>query len=204
MRIRLEQTLAIGVSMLAATSCRAPVPSHPMATNAAPLVVTEDDQPSGPAAPDARPARLDRPSGSLDPRRWRFASFFNGVEKQVAENWHPLDACQGRDLIGPPCGPGRNRYAEVRVELTPDGQLRSVDLVQTSGLEILDDEAITAFRKAVPFAAVPRRLVGDDGVVRFTFGFLYDLKGKPQPSSHDAGDGGDPPDGEAWPRRDGG
>jgi hypothetical protein len=131
---RLEQTLAIGVSMLAATSCHAPVPGHPIAAITAPIVAAEDDQPAGPAAPDAGTGRIDRASGSVDARRWRFASFFNRVKKQVAE----------------------------------------------------------------------RRLVDDDRVVRFNFGFLYDPKGGPQSSPHDVGDGGDSADGEAWPRRDAG
>ena len=85
----------------------------------------------------------------------RFASFFNRVKKQVGEHWHPEDAYRRRDPTGTIFG-RQKRYTELRIQLNPDGRLTNIALMQPSGLEFLDDEAIEAFKAAQPFANPPR------------------------------------------------
>jgi TonB family protein len=69
----------------------------------------------------------------------------------------------------------------IRVHLKPDGHLANVALESASGLEFLDDEAIQAFRAAQPFPNPPRALVENDGLIKFQFGFLFDLSGVSRP-----------------------
>src|SRR5262245_25380601 len=115
---------------------------------------------------------------ALNSKRWRFASFFNRVKRQVAEHWHPDEVYRQRDPTGSVYG-RRNRYTELRIQLNPDGRLSKVALAQPSGLEFLDDEAVEAFKEAEPFPNPPRQLI-ENGTINFGFGFLFDLNGPPQ------------------------
>ena len=116
---------------------------------------------------------------ALNSKKWRFASFFNRVKRQVAEHWHPEDVYRQRDPTGAIYG-HRNRYTFLRVELKPDGRLNNLRVAEPSGLEFLDDEALEAFREAAPFPNPPRQLVEANGLINFGFGFLLDLNGAPQ------------------------
>ena len=116
---------------------------------------------------------------ALNSKRWRFASFFNRVKRQVAEHWHPDEVYRQRDPTGAVYG-RHNRYTELRIQLKPDGRLSNVALALPSGLEFLDDEAIEAFKEAGPFPNPPRQLVESNGLINFGFGFLFDLNGPPQ------------------------
>ncbi|HVZ71449.1 MAG TPA: TonB family protein [Polyangia bacterium] len=116
---------------------------------------------------------------ALNSKKWRFASFFNRVKKQVSEHWHPEEAYRRRDPTGAVYG-RQNRYTELRITLKPDGRLANVGVNLPSGLEFLDDEAISAFKDAQPFPNPPRQLLENDGNIKFSFGFLYDLNGPPQ------------------------
>jgi TonB family protein len=115
---------------------------------------------------------------ALNSKRWRFASFFNRVKRQVAEHWHPDEVYRQRDPTGSVYG-RKNRYTELRIMLKPDGRLSGVALAQPSGLEFLDDEAVEAFKEAEPFPNPPRQLI-ENGTINFGFGFLFDLNGPPQ------------------------
>jgi TonB family protein len=113
---------------------------------------------------------------ALNSKKWRFASFFNRVKKQVAEHWHPEEVYRRRDPTGAVYG-HQNRYTLVRVQIRPDGTLANVSLEQPSGLEFLDDEAIEAFRQAQPFPNPPHQLIERSGLINFGLGFLLDLNG---------------------------
>jgi len=113
---------------------------------------------------------------ALNSKKWRFASFFNRVKKQVAEHWHPEEVYRRRDPTGAVYG-HQNRYTLVRVQIRPDGTLATVSLEQPSGLEFLDDEAIEAFKQAQPFPNPPRQLIERTGMISFGLGFLLDLNG---------------------------
>jgi TonB family protein len=115
---------------------------------------------------------------ALNSKRWKFASFFNRLKKQVAEHWHPDEAYRRRDPTGSVYGT-KNRLTILRVQLKPDGSLANVALEQPSGVEFLDDEAIEAFKQAQPFLNPPRQMVDSGGVINFRFGFLFELSGGP-------------------------
>lgn len=118
---------------------------------------------------------------ALNSKKWRFASFFNRVKKQVQEHWHPDEVYRRRDPTGAIYG-RTNRLTMVRVQLKPNGNLANVALELPSGLEFLDDEAIQAFRDAQPFPNPPRGLIdANDGLINFQFGFLFDLSGVSRP-----------------------
>jgi TonB family protein len=116
---------------------------------------------------------------ALNSKKWRFASFFNRVKRQVAEHWHPEEAYRQRDPTGMIYG-RKNRYTELRIQLKPDGHVQNIAVFQPSGLDFLDDEALAAFKQAAPFPNPPRQLIEANGLINFGFGFLFDLNGPPE------------------------
>lgn len=115
----------------------------------------------------------------LNTRRWRFATFFNRVKRQVAENWHPDVVYKRRDPSGNVYG-FRDRLTILRVRLTPQGKLKDLHLEKACGVGFLDDEAIAAFKAAEPFPNPPAGLVDKQtGVISFRFGFLFEISSRP-------------------------
>jgi TonB family protein len=115
----------------------------------------------------------------LNSKRWRFASFFNRVKRQVAQNWHPDVVYRRRDPTGNVYG-FRDRLTILRVRLTPEGRLKDLHLEKACGVGFLDDEAISAFRAAEPFPNPPKGLVDKDtGMISFRFGFLFEISRRP-------------------------
>jgi periplasmic protein TonB len=84
---------------------------------------------------------------SLNAPEIQYISYFAGIKRKIELVWqYPYDA-QIAGIQG-----------ELVVEFTigRDGRLASVDLVQGSGRKILDDEAISAIRKAAPYDPIPK------------------------------------------------
>lgn len=176
----------------------APLPSSARAGGAAPAVPpSASPLGEGPGAPTLTPSsgQLARAVGSgtmdylpdvddgedtaLNAKKWRFASFFNRVKKQVQEQWHPAEVYRRRDPTGAIYG-HINRLTIVQVKLKPDGFLNKVFLQQPSGLDFLDDEALEAFKMAQPFPNPPKQLVEADGLIHFSFGFLFEVSDTPR------------------------
>jgi TonB family protein len=115
----------------------------------------------------------------LNTKRWRFATFFNRVKRQVADNWHPDEVYRRRDPSGNVYG-FRDRLTVLQVHLTPEGRLKEVQLEKPCGVGFLDDEAISAFRAAEPFPNPPKGLVDQEtGLISFRFGFLFEISRRP-------------------------
>jgi TonB family protein len=125
---------------------------------------------------DALPNIDEGEDTALNAKKWRFASFFNRVKRQVAEHWHPEEVYRQRDPTGMIYG-RKNRYTALRIQLNSDGRLSHVAVEQPSGLDFLDDTAIEAFKEAAPFPNPPHQLVESNGLINFGFGFLFDLNG---------------------------
>jgi TonB family protein len=130
----------------------------------------------GSGTEDALPQVDDGDDTALNAKKWRFASFFNRVKRQVAEHWHPEEVYRQSDPTGMIYG-RKNRYTSLRIQLKPDGRLNKIAIEQPSGLDFLDDTAIEAFKEAAPFPNPPYQLIESNGLINFGFGFLFDLNG---------------------------
>jgi TonB family protein len=133
----------------------------------------------GSGTQDSLPHIDDGDETALNAKKWRFASFFNRLKRQVAEHWHPEEVYRQRDPTGMIYG-RKNRYTALRIQLKPDGRLSNVAVEQPSGLDFLDDTTIEAFREAAPFPNPPHQLIESNGLINFGFGFLFDLNGPPE------------------------
>jgi TonB family protein len=143
------------------------------------------------ASPDALQHALGKGAGSMDylkdvddgestalnSKRWKHAPFFNRVKRAVADQWHPDVVYMIHDSSGHVYG-FKDRITVLRVHLDPQGKLVGWQVLQSSGVDFLDDEAISAFRKAQPFPNPPKDLVEGDGQIHFNFGFAFELSGR--------------------------
>jgi len=115
---------------------------------------------------------------ALNTRKWKYATFFNRVKRQVAQNWHPEQAYRLRDPNGNIYGT-KDRLTVLTVSLQADGTLHKVIISNPSGVDFLDDEAIKAFELAEPFPNPPGGLVdGDSRMITFRFGFSFEINSR--------------------------
>ncbi len=111
---------------------------------------------------------------ALNARRWVYASFFNRLKRQVAQNWNPQDVWRRIDPDGTHNG-FKTRVTEVRVTLSRRGKLVKIVVTNPSGVTELDNEAVSAFHKAQPFPNPPDGLVSKDGSISFAFSFYFEI-----------------------------
>ncbi len=111
---------------------------------------------------------------ALTAKRWVYASFFNRMKRQVAQNWDPQSVSRRVDPTGVHHG-FKTRFTEVRVTLSPKGDLAKIVVTTPSGVSELDDEAVRAFRAAAPFVNPPEGLVKENQIT-FAFGFYFGIE----------------------------
>jgi TonB family protein len=113
---------------------------------------------------------------ALNSKRWVYASFFNRLKRQVAQNWDPGSVWRRIDPTGQVNG-FKTRVTEVRVSLSPSGALSKIVVTAPSGVADLDDEAVRAFHAAAPFPNPPKDLVAKDDLITFAFSFYFEIGG---------------------------
>jgi TonB family protein len=117
---------------------------------------------------------------ALNAKRWIHATFFNRLKRSVAQNWDPASVWRRRDPTGQVYG-FKTRVTEVRVSLSPRGDLAKIVVTAPSGVTELDDEAVRAFQHAAPFVNPPKELASSDGLITFGFSFYFEI-GQPRSS----------------------
>jgi TonB family protein len=118
----------------------------------------------------------DGESTALNAKKWKFATYFNRIRHAVADEWHPDVVYTRHDPSGNVYGQ-KDRVTVLRVRLDRVGGLAGVHVLQSSGADFLDDEAMEAFRRAQPFPNPPSQLIAADGYIHFSFGFIFELSG---------------------------
>jgi TonB family protein len=118
----------------------------------------------------------DGDATALNSKKWKHAPFFNRIKRAVADEWHPEMVYVRHDPNGNVYGI-KDRVTVLRIHLQPDGKLATWTVLQSSGVDFLDDEAIDAFKKAAPFPNPPKDLVEADGQIHFNFAFIFELSG---------------------------
>jgi TonB family protein len=111
---------------------------------------------------------------ALSAKRWVYASFFNRLKRQVAQNWDPASVWRRSDPTGQVYG-FKTRVTEVRVSLSNKGELNRIVVTAPSGVSDLDDEAVRAFHAAAPFPNPPKELAGADNLITFAFSFYFEI-----------------------------
>ena len=110
----------------------------------------------------------------LNAREFKYATYFNRVNRGIGEQWDPERAYSLRD---PDLSlyPVRDRRTELYLKLDETGAVKELRLVKGSGLVFLDQEAMRAVRAAAPFPNPPAAIVRegeiDWGLLVFTYRF---------------------------------
>jgi TonB family protein len=111
---------------------------------------------------------------ALSAKRWVYATFFNRLKRQVAQNWDPATVWRRTDPDGNKNG-FKTRVTEVRVSLGAKGDLAKIVVTNPSGVPELDEEAVRSFHAAAPFPNPPDGLVNKDGQITFAFSFFFEI-----------------------------
>lgn len=120
-----------------------------------------DGEGSGEVGRD-RDGQAPIPLNTPDPR---FADYFQQIKKRLEASWvYPTEAARR--------GQSGQLVAEILVR--KDGSVPLVELVHSSGVEILDRYALNAVRFASPFPAIPDRLGLDKIPITITFTYVLD------------------------------
>jgi TonB family protein len=124
----------------------------------------------------------DVPKGEetlLNSKEFRYATFFNRVKRGVSDHWNPGEVYLRHDPYGNIYGV-KDRYTVLNVVLDSEGGLSDVSVAHSSGVGFLDDEAVHAFQLASPFPNPPQGLLENDGLIRFQFGFFFEIGDRPK------------------------
>ena len=132
------------------------------------------------AAPNDHLQDAEEGDGTLlNTREWKYASFFNRVKQSVGMHWNPNEQLRRRDPTGG-IYTGRDRYTLLQITLDERGQVTDIQVEKSSGLDFLDFEAVSSFKRAQPFPNPPSGLLSGDSTVKFQFGFFMEMGGGPK------------------------
>src|SRR5690606_12539347 len=106
----------------------------------------------------------------LNAWRWKHATFFDRLKKGVNRHWRGVEVYTRHD-------PTRHTYGTkslltwLSVTIDKNGNVTDIDVLEQSGADFLDEEAIRTMRAAAPFVNPPDALFGKDDTFTFRFGF---------------------------------
>ena len=106
----------------------------------------------------------------LNTKEFAFAAYFNKMKQAISRNWNPNMAM----LVNDPTGrmyTRKTRFTRLKVLISDKGKLVKAKVVVSSGIDVLDREAINAFKMAAPFAPPPEILLNKDRQLEVRFGF---------------------------------
>ncbi len=83
---------------------------------------------------------------SLDTKESRYASYFARIKRQIELVWDYPDEAERRGIVG---------QLTLRFQISRDGNLMNVRLINGSGYNILDEAALQAVKSAAPYYPFP-------------------------------------------------
>lgn len=104
---------------------------------------------------------------AVNTRSFVFLTYFKKMKEDVGSHWRSSDEGAKRDPTGALFGNVPVRVTVLRIVLDASGEVKSVDVAESSGLDFLDRQAVRAIRAAAPFYNVPKGLPDANGEVRF-------------------------------------
>ena len=110
-----------------------------------------------------REGQIAVPLNTPDPR---YAEYFAELKRRIEDKWsYPTEASRN----------GQSGQGELRFVLRKDGSVRTVEIVSSSGVRILDSYIENAIRLAQPFPPIPTS-IGED-LIPISINFTYTLRG---------------------------
>jgi outer membrane biosynthesis protein TonB len=103
---------------------------------------------------------------------WTDSTFFYRVRQQLILHWNPTMLLALIDPTGRRYG-AKRRSAEIRLCLSPAGELTGATVMLSSGVPELDEAMVRVFMSASPFLNPPDTLACSDGQIRFAYSFEF-------------------------------
>jgi TonB family protein len=106
----------------------------------------------------------------LNAWRWKHSTFFDRLKKGFNRNWRGVEVYRRHD-------PTRQVYGTqslltwLRVTIDREGNLVDINVLEGSGADFLDDEAVRTVSVTAPFTNPPPGLFGRGDTFTFRFGF---------------------------------
>lgn len=85
-----------------------------------------------------------------------FSSYMNNISSKLQKNWIPPDFLE-------------EGHTRVLFKVNRDGQIISVNIIESSGDEIYDGSTIEALRKSEPFGAFPEQSTRETITINYSF-----------------------------------
>lgn len=113
----------------------------------------------------------------LNTKEFKYATFFIRVKDSVEGYWRDITQREyrRRDPTGRVYGQ-RDRATLLSIVLDQSGELDSVSVARSCGLDFLDQAAVQAIREAQPFPNPPEGIRESDGSIRFNFQFVVVMR----------------------------
>ncbi len=110
---------------------------------------------------------------ALNARRFLYADYYNRIKKAVSYYWTPGKVLMVHDPGGNIFG-AQDRYTKIEAVLDERGRIVDIQVTRPSGADVLDREAVDAFKAAAPFPNPPAPLLRN-GRLAIQFGFYVSI-----------------------------
>jgi len=111
---------------------------------------------------------------ALNAQRFLYADYYNRIKRAVSYHWAPGKVLMVHDPGGNIFG-FKDRYTKIEAVIDAHGAVLDIKVILSSGADILDREAIDAFRAAAPFPNPPAPLLRDGRLV-MQLGFYVEIR----------------------------
>ncbi len=112
---------------------------------------------------------------AINTKRFLYADYYNRIKRAVSYYWSPTQAILVNDPNGSIYG-RQDRFTKLKAVIGAEGKLLSLKVVKSSGVDVLDREAMEAFAAAAPFPNPPKALLNDKRQFVFQLGFYVYMR----------------------------
>lgn len=130
---------------------------------------------AGGPSPDRLDGVEEGDQTALNTRSFKYATFINRVGMAIYREWDPNRAYQARDPDGK-VYPARDRTTSIEIVLDGAGAIRFVKVLDSSGLDFLDQEVVRAARAAGPFPNPPAGLMDGSGQIHLALAYTLEMR----------------------------
>ncbi len=130
---------------------------------------------AGGPSPDRLEGVEEGEGTALNTRSFKYATFIQRVGMAIYREWDPNRAYQSRDPDGK-MFPARDRTTTIELILDPGGAIRFVKIMDSSGLDFLDQEVVRAARAAGPFPNPPPGMVDGAGQIHLALAYTLEMR----------------------------
>lgn len=113
----------------------------------------------------------------LNTEKVKYASFLNRIADEIYHPWVELaeGALANLKLRSQKLEP--NLYiTRLKITMDTSGEIKAIQLIQSSGIRELDEAPKKAFWEVEPFPHPPTQLIEEDGFVRLTYEFQFEFR----------------------------